>query len=300
MMKVGFFVGCNTAFNRPDLEAAVRYVFPALGVDLDDLEGQSCCPTWGTMPSVDEAGWCAISGRNLALAEAKGLDMVTVCGSCYGSLAETKHKLTHDPELMAKVNEMLMGVGKEFRGTSDIIQAVYYIHRKVGLDAIAEKIKYRLDGITIAVQPGCHALWPSSVYTYGEEDTFHPVVLRELCEALGASAPAYSRLTDCCGMGGMRSIDMKKSLKLVQVKLSSIKEEVNPDLIVTGCSSCLIQMDTAQSQLQKDQSIDFEIPVLHYMQLLALCMGADPEQTTGLSKSGVDRVVRKIRGDKDE
>jgi len=300
-MTVGFFIGCNTAFNRPDLEQAVRYAFPALGVELDDLDGQSCCPSWGTMPSVDEAGWCAVSGRNFALAEEKGLDhIVTVCGSCYGSLAETRHKLMNDRELREQVNDLLSVMGKKFRGTSDIIQAPYYLHRKIGTDAIAEKVKYRLDGMKIAVQPGCHALWPSEVHTYREEDTFHPVVLRQLCEALGASAPAYSRLTDCCGMGGMRSTDLQKSLKLVQLKLHSIKEEVDPDLIVTGCSSCLIQMDTAQSLLQKERAIDFEIPVLHYVQLLAICLGADPMQTTGLAKSGVDRVVRKIRGDKDE
>ncbi|MDA8336736.1 MAG: CoB--CoM heterodisulfide reductase iron-sulfur subunit B family protein [Peptococcaceae bacterium] len=297
---VGFFVGCNTAFNRPDLESAVRYAFPALGVELDDLEGQSCCPSWGTMPSVDEAGWCAVSARNYVLAEEKAIDIVTVCGSCYGSMAETRHKLRHDPELRERVNDLLATLGKEFRGTSDIIQAPYYLHRKIGPDAIAGRIKHRLSGMRIAVQPGCHALWPSEVYTYAEQDTFHPVVLRELCEALGASAPAYSRLTDCCGMGGMRSTDPEKSLNLVRVKLQAINEEVDPDLIVTGCSSCLIQLDTAQALLQKEGAIDFGIPVLHYMQLLAVCLGADPVPTTGLAKSGVERVVRKIRGDEDE
>lgn len=300
-MTVGFFIGCNTAFNRPDLEQAVRYAFPALGVELDDLEGQSCCPSWGTMPSVDEVSWCAVSGRNFALAEGKGVDhIVTVCGSCYGSLAETRHKLTHDRKLAQQVNELLSPMGKEFRGTSDIIESSYYLHRKIGLDAIRDHVKYRLDGLRIAVQPGCHALWPSAIYTYREEDPFHPVVLRELCESLGASAPTYSRLTDCCGMGGMRSTDMEKSLKLASLKLSSIKEEVDPDLIVTGCSSCLIQLDTAQSLLNKERGNDFDIPVLHYVQLLAICLGADPMQTTGLAKSPVNRVVSKIRGDKDE
>lgn len=296
-MKVGFFVGCNTAFNRPDLEKAVRYAFPALGIELDNLDGQSCCPTWGTLPSIDLVGWCALAARNYALAEEKGLDMVTVCGSCYGSLAETRHKMLTHPEIKAQVNEILKDTtGKEFKGTSKIRHAVYYLYKEVGPEKIGEAVKHRLDGLTIAAQPGCHSLWPSEAYADPEEDTFHPRVLREMCTALGASAPYYSRLIDCCGMGGMRSTDMDKSFKLVRTKLLSMKEEINPDLIVTTCSSCLIQFDTAQEFLQKDRLIDFEIPVLHYMQLLALCLDADPQQVTGLAKTGVDRVVNRILG----
>ena len=296
-MTVGFFVGCNTAFNRPDLERAVRYSFPALGLELDDLEGQSCCPSWGTMPSVDELAWCAVSGRNLALAEAKGLDIVTVCGSCYGSLAETRHKLRQDHVLRRKVNDLL--VAKEFRGTSEIIQAPYYLHRELGPAGVARAAHRRLDGLTVAVQPGCHSLWPSEIYPVRDDDPFHPVVLREMCEALGARAPSYSRLTDCCGMGGMRSTDMEKSFDLAAVKLKSMQEEIMPDLIVTGCSSCLIQLDTCQGRLKQKGVIDFEIPVLHYMQLLAVCLGAVPIEVVGLAKTGVGKIVRRIRGDED-
>jgi len=294
--KVGFFVGCNTAFNRPDLERAVRYAFPALGIELDNLEGQSCCPTWGTLPSIDLIGWCALGARNYILAEEKELDMIAVCNSCYGTLSEARHKMMHNPEIKARVNEILQEIGKEYRGTSIIRHAVHYLFKEVGPEKIGEAIRYKLDGLTVAAQPGCHSLWPSEVYPDPEEDTFHPRFLREMCKALGAAAPYYSRLTDCCGMGGMRSTDMEKAFRLVQRKLLAMKEEINPDLIVTSCSSCLIEIDTAQDFLQKDGSIDFEIPVLHYMQLLALCLGADPQQVTGLAKTGVDRVVNRILG----
>jgi heterodisulfide reductase subunit B len=294
-MKIGFFVGCNTAFNRPDLEQAVRYALPALGVELDNLEGQSCCPSWGTLPSVDVAGWCAVGARNLALAEEKGLDIVTVCGSCYGSLAEAKYKLDHDPELKTRVNELLRNIGREYKGTSQVRLAHYYLYHELGPDRIREALKYKLDGFTVALQPGCHSLWPSKVYFDKEEDTFHPRVLKEMCEALGATVGYYTRLLDCCGMGAMRSADMEKSFYLVEKKLVSMKEEVNPDLLVTGCSSCLLQFDTAQKFLQKDKKIKFEIPVLHYMQLLALCLGADPEQVAALAETNVRSFIDRLR-----
>jgi len=294
-MKIGFFVGCNTAYNRPDLEQAVRYAMPALGVELDNLDGQSCCPSWGTLPSVDPAAWCALSARNHTLAEAKGLDILTVCGSCYGSLAEAKYKMDHDPELKAKANELLKEVGREYKGTSDIRLSFYYLFNEIGVDKIKEALKYKLDGLTIALQPGCHSLWPSEVYFDKEESTFKPRVLKEMVEALGATVGDYTRLLDCCGMGAMRSTDMGKSLGLFKKKLDCIKQEVNPDLIVAGCSSCMIQFDTAQKMLQQDKKIRYEIPVMHYMQLLALCLGADPAQVVGLAQTDVKSFIEKFR-----
>lgn len=296
-MKVGFFIGCNTAFNRPDLEQAVRYAFPALGVELDNLDGQSCCPSWGTMPSVDVVGWCAVSARNHTIAEEKGVDIVTVCGSCYGSLSEAKYKMDTDPEIKARVNEILQSIGREYKGTSNVRLTYYYLYNEVGLDRIRESLKYRLDGLTVAIHPGCHTLWPSKVYYDKEEDPFHPRVLKEMCEVLGATVGNYTRLIDCCGMGAMRSTDMEKSLNLASKKLIAIKKEVNPDLIVTGCSSCLIQFDTSQELLKNNKKINFEIPVLHYMQLLALCLGAEPEKVTGLAKTNVSQFVSKVLGE---
>lgn len=296
-MKVGFFIGCNTAFNRPDLEQAVRFSYPLLGVEIDDLEGQSCCPSWGTMPSVDLAGWGAVSARNLSLAEEKELDIVTVCGSCYGSLGEVRHKLQNDPSLKEKVNDILKGLGRNYRGTADVYQSVGYLYKNIGAEKIKQSLKYSLEGLKIALQPGCHSLWPSEIYPDREENSFNPQMLRDMCQALGAEVVEYSRLTDCCGMGGMRSADMEKSFNLLAVKLNSIKEEADPDLIITGCSSCLIQIDTAQVPLNKDKRINFTIPVLHYMQVLALCLGVEPEKVAGLAKSDVGEVINKIRGD---
>ncbi|WP_448589315.1 CoB--CoM heterodisulfide reductase iron-sulfur subunit B family protein [Thermodesulfobium sp.] len=294
-MKVGFFVGCNTAFNRPDLEKAFRFVMNALGVEIDDLDGQSCCPSWGTMPSVDEAGWYALGARNFIISEEKNVDMVTVCGSCYGSLSETKYNLDKRAELREKVNEMLKAIGKEYKGSTKIRLATNFFYNEIGIEKIKNALKYTLEGVTIGVQPGCHSLWPSEVYSEGEKDPFHPVMLRELCEALGASAPYYSRILDCCGMGGMRSTNVEASYKLVKTKLDSMKEEIKADLLVTGCSSCLIQFDTAQAPMRKDKKIDYEIPSIHYVQLLALCLGADPQQVVGLSTTDLSGILGKLK-----
>jgi len=293
-LKFGLFLGCNIPFNRPDVEQAMRKIFPALGVEIDDLKGQSCCPTWGTMPSIDIVAWCAVAARNLCLGEEKGIDLMTACNSCYGSLNEARHKMLTNPEIHKSVNEILAKIGKKYEGKSKCRHVAWVLYKDVGLEKIKESIKYTLDDITIAVQPGCHFLWPSNVYPDKEEDPFNPKVLRELCEALGAEAPYYSKLVDCCGMGALRSTDPEKSFTLVKEKLECIKDELDADMIVTTCSSCLIQLDDAQERLRKEGKLNFSIPVLHYVQLLALCMGFDPGQVAGISVTPRDEIINRI------
>ncbi len=296
MEKYGLYLGCNIPFKAPDIEQSFRKILPALGVEVEDLEGATCCPAWGTAPSFDLDLWCAISGRNLSLAEDKGVDLMTGCNSCFGVLSEAKHFLD-DKERRKRVNEKLGLINRQYKGGSDVYHVAHVLYQKVGLEKIKENLVYSLEGLKVGVQPGCHTLWPSDVYHVKEKNPFYPTMLKELTEALGASAPHYSRLEACCGMGGMRSTDAEKSLGLFKEKLLSIKEEIDPDMIVTTCSSCFLQFDMSQPQLRERGEIDFEIPVFYYTQVLALAMGFDPAQVACVSKTQRDGIIKEIQSE---
>lgn len=130
-----------------------------------------------------------------------------------------------------------------------------------------------------------------------EDNPFFPTMLRDLCGALGASAPTYSNIEACCGMGAMRSTDQEKSFILAKEKLVRMKEELDPDMIVTTCSSCYLQLDGAQKIFRDRGDIDFEIPVFYYTQLLALCMGADPTQVASISEIPRDAIIAEIQSE---
>jgi len=297
MEKIGLYLGCNIPLKAPDIEQSFRKIFPVLGIEPVDLQGASCCPAWGTAPSFDLNTWCAISSRNITIAEEQGVDIMTGCNSCFGVLSEAKHFL-EDTERRKAVNASLAAINREFKGTSDVYHVAHVLHRKVGVEKIREKLKYSLSGLKIAVQTGCHTLWPSEVYKVKEENPYSPTILRELCEATGATVPHYSRLTSCCGMGGMRSTDVEKSLQLFKDKLVSIKEETDADLIVTTCSSCFLQFDMSQPILKERGLIDFEpIPTFYYTQLLALAMGFDPAQVAALSQIDRSGIINKIQSE---
>lgn len=297
MEQIGLYLGCNIPLKAPDIEQSFRKIFPALGIQPVDLDGASCCPAWGTAPSFDLNTWCAISSRNITIAEGKNVDIMTGCNSCFGVLSEAKHFLENDATRKV-VNASLANIDRQFQGTSDIYHVAHVLHRKVGLIGIRKALKYTLDGLKIAVQTGCHSLWPSDVYKIKEDNPYQPTILKELCEATGATVPHYSRLESCCGMGGMRSTDAEKSLKLFKEKLVSIKKETEPDMIVTTCSSCFLQFDMSQPILRERGEIDFEpIPTFYYTQLLALAMGFDPAQVASISQIDRNPIIAEIQSE---
>lgn len=297
MEQIGLFLGCNIPFKAPDIEHSFRKVFPALGIEPVDLEGAGCCPAWGTAPSFDLNTWCAISSRNITIAEGKNVDIMTGCNSCFGVLSEAKHFLDNKATRQV-VNASLAAVGREFKGTSDIYHVAHVLHKRVGTESIGKALKFNLSGLKIAVQTGCHSLWPSDVYKVKEGNPYQPTILKELCEATGATVPHYSRLEGCCGMGGMRSTDAEKSLKLFKEKLVSIKEETGADMIVTTCSSCFLQFDMSQPILKERGEIDFEpIPTFYYTQLLALAMGFAPAEVASISQIDRSAIIAEIQSE---
>ena len=67
-------------------------------------------------------------------------------------------------------------------------------------------------------------------------------------------------------------VDKPKIPDFSKLKLKSIKES-GADLIVTLCPFCHTQYDLNQSIIEEEYSEEYNIPVLHYTQLLGLAQG---------------------------
>lgn len=297
MEKCGMYLGCNIPFKAPDIEQSFYKVFPALGMEIVDMEGATCCPAWGTAPSFDIDTWLAVSGRNITIAENKNVDIMTGCNSCFGVMSEAKHMIDHDPARKMTFEKNLALIDRKYNGNSDVYHVSHVLYKNIGVEKIRENLKYTLKQLKVAIQPGCHILWPTEVMAVKEKNSFFPTILKELCEVLGAEVPHYSKLNACCGMGAMRSTDAARSIGLVKEKLVNMKEEIAPDMIVTTCSSCYLQFDGAQKILREKGEIDFEIPVFYYTQLLALCMGFDPKNVAAISETSRDAIIQKIQSE---
>jgi heterodisulfide reductase subunit B len=294
MPKYGLFLGCNMPAIRPDVERAMRLALPAVGAEVVDLEGCTCCPAFGTFPSADENASLAVSAWNLSVAEGKGLDAVVQCGSCYSSLRLARAKLLHDGEKRKIVNELLKGAGKKYEGTSTVRHVIDVLYNDIGPDKIREAIKKPLNGIHAVIQYPCHTRYPSEVL--GFDNPGRPRMLQALVEALGAKVDSYSRELQCCGgAGGFARVAYQDAVKFAKKKFDAIKRETQADLIVVNCITCLMHTEKVQKDLSKGGE-EFSIPVFDYAQILALCLGFDPKEVASISVIPKDKVIEKILG----
>jgi len=81
-------------------------------------------------------------------------------------------------------------------------------------------------------------------------------------------------------------IDKEYSREIFRSKFSSIVD-VKPDIIVTQCPGCTFSFDYLQESLNEELKLEDEIPVLYISELLALLMGAEPENI-GIDMHAVD------------
>lgn len=286
------FLGCMIPNRYPGIELAMRNIAPALGIELKDMEGASCCPAPGVFKSFDKTTWLALAARNLTIAESMGNDILTLCNGCYGTLKEANEILKTDSTQKDRVNAILADVKKEFKGIVQVKHIAEVLHQDFGPDKLKDFVKKPLP-LNVAVHYGCHLLRPTK---YREiKSSERPRFLDDMVEALGAKSISYKDKMLCCGAGGgVRTAALDVALDMTREKLQNIRN-VGADLIVTPCGFCVFQFDRGQIELKDKTGLSFNIPVLHYVQFLGLALGLPPEKLGVFNNAiSTDAVIKKI------
>lgn len=277
-MEIAYFLGCIMNNRYPGVEKATRILFDALDIELKDMEGASCCPAPGVFGSFDEKTWASIAARNLTIAEDMGLDLMTECNGCFGSLLEANHMLKDDPEKKEEINEVLSEVGREFKGTIDVKHFAQILRDDVGYEKLASIVEKPVN-LNVAAHYGCHFLKPTKEVGI-ESSAEDPTILDELIEITGAKSVPYKEKMMCCGAGGgLRSRDIDVTLSFTKEKLENM-QAAGVDAIVNVCPFCHLQFDVGQDEVNKKYGTDFHIPVFHLAQLYGVAMGLDEDELT--------------------
>ena len=273
MTQYALYLGCTIPARQPNHELSTRKALAHLGVELVELDNATCCAP-PPIVSVELKTSTAIGAYNICLAEEQNLDIVTICGGCFQSLAGVNARLKQDTHLKEEVNQILAKTGKEYRGTQEVKHYLQVLTEDIGLPTIAENVVKSLKGVRVASFYGCHVLRPSALLKF--DDPERPQILDNLVEATGAQSIEYLNKKKCCG-GLLRGYEDDLALEIARDKIMNVSN-AQADCITTVCPFCFVALDIGQLQLNRKFNENYNIPVLHYPELLCLAFGIDPKE----------------------
>lgn len=290
--RYALYLGCTVPVRALNYEMAARKVAERLGIELVDVDGFSCCG-FPAKPLDWRAG-LLMAARNLALAEAQGLDVLALCSACTGTLTEAAHRLKEDAELCAWANEQLAGMGRAYNGTVRVRHFARMLYEKVGVEALREAVTVSLADFGFAPHYGCHYLKPSHLYD-GFDDPENPQSLDRLIEATGARVVRYEDEGQCCG-GGILGFDEEAALLVTKQKLDHIVV-TEADAMVLICPFCAIMYEANQRRVENLYETSYKLPVLYYPQILGLAMGFSAEEMGfKLNRVKPRKLLKALRG----
>ena len=262
------FQGCVIGNRIPFIEASARKVFDKLGINTSDA-AFACCPDPVGFNGTDHKSWLAMAARNLTLAEQEDKNVISLCNGCFQTLKLVNEELKHDDHEREKVNKVLKGIGREFKGSINVKHFVEVLHDYT--DKIKELVTKDLSGLKVACHTGCHYNRPSEkVQT---DDPMNPVKLREIVAASGAIPVDYEEEVLCCGTG-TGNTEEEPAMQILSNKLTSAMN-AGAEAMIVNCPACFQQFDSNQKKAEKIDDKTFGIPVLYVSELLALAFGEE-------------------------
>lgn len=258
-------------FREISYEASARRVAKDLGLELHEMPDANCCGL--PIDPVSHEMMMLLAARNLCIAERMGLDVMTLCNGCTCTLMKVNKMLKQDRDLRKQINSQLSSIGMEFQGKINV-KHFAQILSEMGFDTLKKLITRPLNPLAIAGFTGCHIFRPSEFMEV--EDPKDPSLLDDLIELTGAKSVSYVDEFQCCG-AVEGSIDDRIPLFLAREKLRNAKR-AGADAMVTLCPACHQVLEGNQRLVERRFSEFYDMPVLHYPQLLGLAMDIPPEE----------------------
>ena len=271
---------CGQCGHIPGYSTAIFWLHRKLDMVYEDPRDQTSCTAWNYYASAtsNAPAQAAVAVRNFAAAHKSGFFPLIHCGTSYGHYKEVREQLLHDGDLRTKVRGIMKKLGKELVFPEEVVHYSEWVHAV--RDKIAAKKVCDLSDITASVHPACHyhkLVQEDAIYDpdlYGGQRT---AIVSGLVEALGAKVGDYSTFFDCCGFGFRHilvSRDFTRSFATMR-KIQVMKEEANPDVVLTHDTGCVTTLDKSQF-VGEAHGYNVGIPVMSDAQFAALAMGAHP------------------------
>ncbi len=290
-MKYALYTGCAAKGACPELYQSTMHVTKRLGIEVVEMLNASCCGS-GVISEADPDLALAINARTFAQAEALGLNIMTICGTCQGVMGMANYRLKTEEGLLDRINAILEPEGVKYNGRVEVKHLLWIIVGEIGVETLQQHVTRPLENLRIAPFYGCYILRPSKVL--GFDDPENPVSLEKVISALSAHPVDYEGKTKCCGFPLVLEKELI-AIGMVGANLKEAKDEL-ADALVTPCPLCHMNLDIYQERAEKKIGEKLALPIFHLPQLIGLAMGFTPKEL-GLSRHLVStkKVVEKIQ-----
>ena len=282
--SVMIFWGCMIPAMQPFVEKATRFSMKKLDITIEEMPEATCCPDPEISRTLGEDFWLTLAGRNISIGNKSNKDICVICNGCFDTLTKANFNLTSDKAFRDKTNSLLAKRGTTYDGSSRIFHMIEFLHDIIGVELIKKKLNRSLAGLKCAPQYGCRIL---------KEKTKLVSKFDDLVTLLGGELVHADAERLCCGVPAMYADPTFALHQRAEVKLRDIKES-EAECIVLFCPACAERIERAQITL-KNEGIDFQLPVVSYLELLALCLGATSADIgTHLHRVPLDSILEKI------
>jgi heterodisulfide reductase subunit B len=269
-MRLSFYPGCSLEGMANDYGRSIYAVFEALGIDLVEIDDWSCCGATAAH-SLDEAMAVALPSRNLAAAEAMGLDVVAPCANCFNRLRYAQD--------MARRN--IHDVPWPVSGSVQVHDMTRFLASDDVLERIRGRVLHPLKGLKVVCYYGCQMVRPPRLT--GFTDYENPQTLDRLAAAAGAEVLDWSFKTTCCGASiGIGRRDILESL--VGRLLEKVRQ-TGAEAVVVSCPLCQSNLDMMQTGVERPR-----LPVFYFTELLRLAFSAEGGRRSWFDMHVVDPV----------
>ncbi len=271
-MKLAYYPGCVAQTSGRELDRSTRWVCAKLGIELVEFPKFSCCGSG----FVDEANLVlnvALNARNLALAEAAGLDLLTICSTCQGMLSFANVKYA-EPAIRARVEGALAPLGIRYGGRTRVKHLLQVVTESFPAEKLRPLVVRPLTGLKVGAFYGCHLLRPAD--ELGSESAEDPHSFEDLIRALGATPVMYRGRVMCCGFP-ILFVQPHTANHLAGRQIEDARAH-GADAMATPCPLCHISLDGYQNQAAREVGHPLDMPVFHLPQLIGLALGASPEE----------------------
>jgi|TARA_A100001388_G_C28774108_1_gene505970 succinate dehydrogenase / fumarate reductase cytochrome b subunit len=270
--KIAYYPGNVARAASMEVEDCIQPLCKSLGIELIEIPKASS-DGGNIISQASPKLQHALVARNLALAEQKGLDIMTTCATSHSIMCDTIEDLKSDPIYTAQLNNLIArSTGFEYSGDASSWHLLHYLVEEIGLEKINDAVVNPI-GLKVAAYYGPYMQKEGSC---SGDDPFMPTYMEQLIIALGGTPVEYD--LKCQSVGAPSLLTLEKPVMSLIASVISDAKTSGAEVIVSACTLSHANLDSYQTKAGKKTNKNTSMPIMHLAELVAFAFGHYPDR----------------------